>query len=85
MRSIQNEIPEDIRKFTYIIKSFILNTPHKNFFRSVVFENSNILTRWTGPKFYSRNPVIFLRILWSFEKLDILLVLGKLAGVGASI
>ena len=29
MRSIQNKTPDDISKITYVIRSFILNTPHK--------------------------------------------------------
>ena len=32
MWSIQNKTPNDINKFTYVIRSFILNTPHKIFF-----------------------------------------------------
>ena len=37
---IQNKTHNDIGKLTYVIRSFILNTPHKNFFQSMVFQNS---------------------------------------------
>ena len=40
IRSIQNKTLNDISKFTYVIRSFILNTPHKIFFQSMVFQNS---------------------------------------------
>ena len=48
MWSIQNKTPCDINKFTYVIMSFILNTP------GMVFKNSKIQTRWTGPRFHMK-------------------------------
>ena len=41
--SIQNKT--DIGKFINVSRSFILNTPHRIFKRSVVSKNSKILTR----------------------------------------
>ena len=43
--SIQNKTLDHMGKFINVTRSFILNTPHKIFKRSVVSKNSKILTR----------------------------------------